>query len=164
MFKIGDKVVCPTQGVGIVTEIVDRDFKGESLSYYQINIVNSTMKMTIPVDRAENLNIRLLSDKENVDNCINNIESFFINYDDIKNYSVKERMEANNKRLKLGTLEDHMGVVCDLTQMRENGNLNSSERHMLNQTRKILVSEISEVEAIDKAKAEELLDNALKLH
>ena len=43
MFNIGDKVVYPSQGIGVISDIEKREFKGEKQDYYKIKIFNNTM-------------------------------------------------------------------------------------------------------------------------
>lgn len=53
MFNVGDKIVYPGQGVGIISCIEEREFKGEKQNFYEIDIVNSTMKLKLPASRFE---------------------------------------------------------------------------------------------------------------
>lgn len=163
MFKIGDKVVCPTQGIGVISTILNREFKGESIRYYEINIQNTTMKMTIPVERANNSHIRLVSNYDDIQSKLNTIQDYFIEYDEIKKSSVKERIEENNRRIKEGTLNDYLGVICDLTQISKNATLNATDKQALSAAKKILIVEIAAAKDISADEAETLLDSALSI-
>ena len=66
MFNIGDKIVYPGQGIGVVDCIEEMEFKGERQNYYKIDIVNSTMKLKLPVSRVEFTNIRLISNSKEI--------------------------------------------------------------------------------------------------
>ena len=59
MFNIGDKVVYPSQGIGVISDIEKREFKGEKQDYYKIKIFNNTMILSLPVSRAYVSNLRL---------------------------------------------------------------------------------------------------------
>ena len=76
MFNVGDKIVYPGQGVGIISCIEEREFKGEKQNFYEIDIVNSTMKLKLPASRFENANIRLVSDSEEIDNSLKDIVNY----------------------------------------------------------------------------------------
>ena len=48
MFNIGDKIVYPSQGIGVIDIIEEKEFKGEKQKYYTIQLCNNTMKLTLP--------------------------------------------------------------------------------------------------------------------
>ena len=73
MFSIGDKIVYPGQGIGVISCIEEKEFKGEKQHFYNIDIINSTMKLKLPAKRFETANIRLLSDSEKIDNSLEEI-------------------------------------------------------------------------------------------
>ncbi|WP_370830872.1 CarD family transcriptional regulator [Clostridium sp.] len=79
MFNIGDKIVYPGQGIGVVDCIEEMEFKGERQNYYKIDIVNSTMKLKLPVSRVEFTNIRLISNSKEIDTDLNNFSDFIVN-------------------------------------------------------------------------------------
>ena len=95
MFNIGDKIVYPGQGIGVVDCIEEMEFKGERQNYYKIDIVNSTMKLKLPVSRVEFTNIRLISNSKEVDTDLNNFSDFIVNEEEIKRgiQLIKEELE-----------------------------------------------------------------------
>ncbi|WP_297712731.1 CarD family transcriptional regulator [Clostridium sp.] len=84
LFNIGDKIVYPGQGIGVVDCIEEMEFKGERQNYYKIDIVNSTMKLKLPVSRVEFTNIRLISNSKEIDTDLNNFSDFIVNEEEIK--------------------------------------------------------------------------------
>ena len=95
MFNIGDKIVYPGQGIGVVDCIEEMEFKGERQNYYKIDIVNSTMKLKLPVSRVEFTNIRLISNSKEIDTDLNNFSDFIVNEEEIKRgiQLIKEELE-----------------------------------------------------------------------
>lgn len=79
LLNIGDKIVYPGQGIGVVDCIEEMEFKGERQNYYKIDIVNSTMKLKLPVSRVEFTNIRLISNSKEIDTDLNNFSDFIVN-------------------------------------------------------------------------------------
>ena len=57
-FAVEQKVVYPSQGVGIIKAIEQKKFNDTELSYYVIYIEASDMTIMAPVDKAEELGIR----------------------------------------------------------------------------------------------------------
>lgn len=161
MFNIGDKIVYPSQGIGVIDCIEEREFKGETQSYYKIDLFNSTMKLTLPVSRMEDSNIRLISDSNVIDVDLNNFSQFIIDEEEIKKSTAKERMISNSKKIKDGTLNDYLEVICNLTQVMQNGNINANEKQVLNATKSLVVEEISQSKSLSKEEASDLLENAI---
>ena len=161
MFNVGDKIVYPGQGVGIISCIEEREFKGEEQNFYEIDIVNSTMKLKLPASRFENANIRLVSDSEEIDNSLKDIVNYTEEVDNLQKSVKREREENNSKKVKNGTFDDYLSVVCNLTQVKNCGNANSSESQTLNSRRGFVVQEISEVKGMSIEEANEFLDGHL---
>ena len=161
MFNVGDKIVYPGQGVGIISCIEEREFKGEEQNFYEIDIVNSTMKLKLPASRFENANIRLVSDSEEIDNSLKDIVNYTEEVDNLQKSVKREREENNSKKVKNGTFDDYLSVACNLTQVKNCGNANSSESQTLNSTRGFVVQEISEVKGMSIEEANEFLDGHL---
>ncbi|GAA0077476.1 CarD family transcriptional regulator [Clostridium sp. CTA-5] len=161
MFNVGDIVVYPNQGVGMVDVIEERTFKGEAQSYYKIHLFNNTMKLTLPCSKAEISNIRLISDSKILDNNLKNINEFVTNIDDLNKSNFKERAAINNTKIKSGTLEDYLEVFCNLTQIKIQHQLNSSEKDMLRKTKRMLIEEISQSKNLSNDEASNLLDKSV---
>lgn len=162
MFNIGDKIVYPGQGIGVVNCIEEMEFKGEKQNYYKIDIVNSTMKLKLPVSRVEFTNIRLISNSKEIDTDLNNFSDFIVNEEEIKISTAKERMITNNKKIKEGTLNDYLDVICNLTQVMKLSNINANEKQVLNSTKSLVVEEISQSKDLSREEAIELLENAIR--
>ena len=162
MFNIGDKIVYPGQGIGVVDCIEEVEFKGEKQNYYKIDIINSTMKLKLPVSRVEFTNIRLISDSKAIDIDLNNFSDFIVNEEEIKISTAKERMITNSKKIKEGTLNNYLDVICNLTQVMQVGNINANEKQVLNSTKSLVVEEISQSKDLSREEAIEILENAIK--
>lgn len=162
MFNIGDKIVYPGQGIGVVDCIEEMEFKGERQNYYKIDIVNSTMKLKLPVSRVEFTNIRLISNSKEIDTDLNNFSDFIVNEEEIKTSTAKERMIINTQKIKEGTLNDYLDVICNLTQVKKLSNINANEKQVLNSTKSLVVEEISQSKDLSREEAIELLENAIR--
>ncbi len=164
LFNIGDKIVYPSQGVGIINVIEKKMFSGKMQNYYKINLLNNNLKITIPSNRLENSQIRLISDVTTLDNLLNNIDTFNSTLEDSLNSNCKERMVTNTLKFKSGTLIDYAEVIYTLTEINRRKPLTSSEKQMLKATKKFLIEEISLAKDITTVEATSLLDNSLLTH
>ena len=162
LLNIGDKIVYPGQGIGVVDCIEEMEFKGERQNYYKIDIVNSTMKLKLPVSRVEFTNIRLISNSKEIDTDLNNFSDFIVNEEEIKISTAKERMIINTQKIKEGTLNDYLDVICNLTQVKKLSNINANEKQVLNSTKSLVVEEISQSKDLSREEAIELLENAIR--
>lgn len=158
MFNIGDKIVYPSQGIGIIDIIEEKEFNGEKQKYYTIQLSNNTMKLTLPFSRIEPSNMRLISDSKTLDNCLNHINQFVVETGELSKVNFKERKAVNELKIKSGALDDYLEVICNLTQLKMEHNLNSSEKQMLNSTKKIVIEEISQSKNLSNDEATSLLD------
>ncbi|MEN8077875.1 CarD family transcriptional regulator [Clostridioides difficile] len=162
MFNIGDKIVYPSQGIGVIDSIEKREFKGEKQDYYNIEIINSSMKLSLPISRVEDTNIRLVSNSKDIDSDLSNFGDFVADSEEIKNVTAKERMIINNKKLKEGKVNNYLDVICNLTQVMKYGNININEKQILKATKSLVVEEISQSKDLSKEEATELLEKSIK--
>lgn len=163
MLNIGDTVVYPSQGIGIISCIEEREFKGEKQIYYHIEIVNSTMKLILPVNRVEASNIRLVSNVEVIDDMLEGISRYTEPAESLQKSNKKERESTNNQKFKSGNFEDYLSIVCNLTQVKNSGNINANETQTLNSAKNFVVQEIGQSKGISVDVAKELLDGYLEL-
>lgn len=158
MFNIGDKIVYPSQGIGVIDIIEEKDFKGEKEKYYTIQLFNNTMKLTLPLSRIEPSKMRLVSDSKTLDNSLETIDKFVQETGELSKFNFKERKAINELKIKSGALDDYLEVICNLTQLKMEHTLNSSEKQMLNSTKKIVIEEISQAKNLSNDEASSLLD------
>lgn len=161
MFNIGDKIVYPNQGIGVIDSIEKREFKGEKQDYYNIDIFNSNMKLSLPISRIEDTNIRLVSNSNDIDSNLSNFSNFIVDMEEIKKITSKERMITNNKKLKEGRVNSYLDVICNLTQAMKYGNININEKQVLKATKSLVVEEISYSKDLSKEEASVLLEKAI---
>ena len=162
MFNIGDKIVYPCQGIGVIDDIEEREFKGEKQKFYKIDIFNSTMKLTYPMNRIEDSNIRLVSESKDIDSYLEDFSKTTLTVEEIKSTTAKERMSINSKKIKDGTLKDYLDVILNLSEVMKNGNINANEKQVLNSTKSLVAEEISQSKNISLDEEKNLLDESLK--
>ncbi|MDF2613899.1 MAG: transcription factor YdeB [Clostridia bacterium] len=159
MFKVGDKVVCPMRGSGIIESIEERDFLGQAQQYFIIKIINTDMTLMIPTAKMATSNIRLISDLTTAEDAFDTLSK----YDELSAEPVnaKERRKINMSKISDGSLIGCAEVVRDLTHIHQKKSLNASEREMLMNARKFIINEVSLVKDISESQASSLLDEVL---
>lgn len=163
MFKTGDKIVYPNQGVGIIDLIEEKEFQGKTQKFYNIHLLNNSLKITLPYARIENSNIRLVSDANTLDNILNSLENLREESSDIDLSNSKDRFIVNSAKAKSGLLMDYIEVFLNLSLIKRQHSLNSSENQMLNTIKKVILEEISLVKDITNTEANEILEKNLSL-
>ncbi|MBS4178479.1 CarD family transcriptional regulator [Lederbergia citrea] len=153
MFQVGDKVFYPMHGAGVIKAIEERKVQGKSLEYCVITIPINNMDIMIPMQTVANSRMRLVEDRDTTKNIL------FDYHNEESNCTLpwKERYKQNMEKLKTGEMLDCTEVVRDLLSRQKEKALNSSEKQMLNEAHKILVSELSIIKGISENQAAELL-------
>jgi CarD family transcriptional regulator len=157
-FTLEQKVVYPSQGVGIIREITEKPFKGETLLYYKIYIEVTDMVIMVPVTRVEELGIRAIVPAEEAQQALNLIGEDF----EPITSDWKLRYQTNLDLLKKGTVCDIATIVRTLYHRSKIKDLSISERKLYDSAKKLLEDEIAfaldlplkEVESMIHAKLE----------
>ncbi len=158
-FNIGDKIVYPNQGVGIIDVIEEKEFNGIKEKYYKIHLINNTMKLSLPLSRLKASNIRLISDSQTLDYNLNNKRKTLEEIKQLAKTNYKERNEMYISKIKSGTLKEQLEIIYNLTQLKSIHNLNSMEKMILRNTKKILIDEIVQSKKISECEADNLLES-----
>ncbi|HEX9025794.1 MAG TPA: CarD family transcriptional regulator, partial [Clostridium sp.] len=136
MFSIGDKVVYPMQGIGIVERIEDKIFSGKNREYIIVKILSNNLEIMIPSDKILNSNLRKITDNSTLDDVLFNLTN---ENNELTVISAKERYQNNMSKIKSGSLKDSAEVVYDLILMHKEKSLNTSEKQLFNTAHKFLV-------------------------
>ncbi|GAA0117435.1 CarD family transcriptional regulator [Clostridium senegalense] len=140
MFKIGDKVVYPMQGPGIIENIEEKEFNGEKQQYYIIKILNNNMKLMIPAKKIVDSNLRLLCEPEDLEKTLLKAQNGELDFEE--NLNSKERYNTNMKKIKSGSFEKGIEVISTLVTANSEKPLNSSEKQLLTNAKKLIIEEI----------------------
>ena len=138
-FKVDQKVVYPSQGVGIVKEIFAKTFKDQNILYYKIYIEASDMMVMIPVSKAQDLGIRQIVSKEEAEEALKLLSDEF----EPITSDWKLRYQMNLDLLKKGTVKDIATIVRCLYNRSKVKELPIMERKLYESAKKLLEDEIS---------------------
>nr|MBP3280996.1 CarD family transcriptional regulator [Treponema sp.] len=144
-FKVNQRVVYPSQGVGVINEIVDKKYLGNGelagkiVKHYRIYLEVSDMVVTVPVTSAEKLGIRAIVTAEAAQKALDSLS--------IDNGPVtsdwKLRFQQNMELLKKGSVDDIANIVRCLYQRSKVKELPIQERKLYDSAKKLLIDEIS---------------------
>lgn len=138
MFQVGDKIVHPMHGAGVIDSVVEKKVNKTTRSYYILKLPVGGMTVMIPTDNCEEIGVRPVIDKEKCDEVIAAFGEIEVEMDQNWNRRYRENMD----RLKSGNLLEVVRVVKGLI-LRENARgLSTGERKMLHSAKQILISEL----------------------
>ena len=138
-FQIDQRVVYPSQGVGIIKSIEEKAFKDEKILYYVIYIDVSDMTIMVPVDKAVELGIRAIVPKED---ALKALELIGEDFEPIST-DWKLRYQTNLVLLKKGSVLDIATIVRSLYHRSKVKELPILERKLYDSALKLLEDEIS---------------------
>ena len=157
MFKIGDRIVYPMHGAGVIEQIEEKEILGEKRKYYVMKMPIGDMKVMIPVDNIEEIGIREIMDDDDMEKVVKILKG-----DQTKmpqNWNRRYRM--NMEKIKSGDIFEIASVVRNLMLRDAEKGLSTGERKMLNSAKQMLISEIVLVADTDQEETEKLIDEAV---
>ncbi len=158
MFRIGDKIVHPMHGAGVVDGIVQKKVNGVVRDYYTLKLPIGGMLVMIPTDHCEQIGVRAILSGDEAARILNEISDVQVEMQSNWNHRYRENME----RLKSGDLMEVAKVVKGLVLREGRRGLSNGERKMLHSAKQILVSEIGLAQSITYQEAEDRLEQALR--
>ena len=161
MYSIGDKILYPPHGAGVIEGIEERVVLGKKQNYYILKMPSEDMTVMIPTEGCDEIGVRYVIEKEE---ALKVLEAFCkepVVMDDNWN----RRQRENITKIKSGDIYEVLSVVKALMLRDKTKGLSTSERKMLATSKRIMTSEIvlsgaasiSDVESIMNDTIEELL-------
>ncbi len=139
-FEIGDKVIYPNHGLGIIERIETKTIMGTTCGFYQLRMANETT-VFVPVDNVDGVGLRRAINDEEVDRLFGLLGDGKI--DSHQNW--KGRFKDNSDRMRTGSIYDVVEVLKSLTFLSKSKSLSFREKRMLDRAKFLVVSEITEV-------------------
>jgi CarD family transcriptional regulator len=157
-FEIGDKVIYPNHGLGVVQRIETRTIMGMTCGFYQLRMVSNDTTVLVPVENADNVGLRKAVGNSEVDRLFSLLSDGKI--DTHQNW--KGRFKDNSDRMRTGSLFDVVEVLKSLTYLSRSKNLSFREKRMLDRAKFLVISEIAEVTHEGLPLVEGRVDEALE--
>ena len=146
MFKIGDKIVYPMHGAGIIDSIEKKEFLGEEKDYFILKMPIGDMDISIPTNKINDMNIRDVISKEEGDRVLKILDDE--PSDMSSNWTVRYRQ--NQEILKTGDIFEIAKMVRNLAILDKDKGLSTTEKKLLNRSRRILASELVMAGSLEK--------------
>jgi CarD family transcriptional regulator len=144
LFQIGDNIVYPMHGAGIIKAIEEKEISGVKQQYFVIKMLISNMQVMIPTGKILSSSIRPVTDII----ALKNIIHIFQHGESDRLLPWKQRYKVNTDKVKTGKIQEGAEVVRDLMRMKKEKALNSSEKTMLDNAHGFLMSELGLIKGI----------------
>ncbi len=156
-FKVGDKVVYPNHGVGVIEEVKRRAIGDIESRFYCLRILSTDSTVMVPVDNTSTVGLRKVLTKREVTRVVKVLRDGDVTtYDDWKG-----RFQANSEKMRTGDIKAVAEVLKSLTMLNEVKPLSYRERKMLDRARFLLTSELAEASGKTEEDVETQIDDAL---
>ena len=155
MFKVGDYIVYPMYGAGIITEIVEKDFLGEMRTYYNVSLPYCRMEASVPVDNTEKLGVRSIIDPGRIEEVIAELRKDT----EPMNPNWNKRYRENTERMQTGDILEVAAVVRNLVRTDRQKPLSTGEKKLLSTAKQILESELVYSGGYTMEEADEMVES-----
>jgi CarD family transcriptional regulator len=156
-FQVGDSVVYPNHGVGIIEQISSRTIGQTVEKFYLLNIKSSSLKVSVPFRNAHLVGLRRVVKNGDVLKLLTFLEDGECG----SNADWKERFRENSERMRTGSLLDVALVLKSLLVLDRGKPLSFREQKMLERARYLLVSELAMSKNCAETEIQDLLTKAM---
>lgn len=157
MYTVGEKVVHPLHGAGVIAEITQERVGGVMERYYVFTAPLNGLTLKIPVEKCAAVGLRRPVSRRQLSELLSSLRGAEENITDNWNHRYRENME----RIKSGQMHQVAGVVKSLMRRDADRGLSTVERKMLRIAKQILLSEMMLVEDLSYDGAEQLLNRSV---
>lgn len=157
MFKLGDRVVYPMHGAGIIEAIEEKEVLGEKQKYYIMKLPLGDMRVMVPLSNADVIGIREIVSQDGLDEAL----AILKEDETAMPSNWNQRYRANLEKIRTGDINTVAEVMRNLVKRDQEKGLSTGERKMLDTARQIFLSELILVKDLEEELAMELIDGLL---
>jgi CarD family transcriptional regulator len=153
-FQVGEKVIYPNHGIGVVESIQDT---GGRSGVYVLRILSNDSRVWVPRENAQGVGLRPVITASDVRKIFSLLGDGNIE----QHANWKGRFKENSDKMRTGSIFEVAVVLKGLTVLSRKKALSFREKRMLDRAKFLIISEIAEVEGKPHAAVEERVDRAL---
>ncbi|MBC7083806.1 MAG: CarD family transcriptional regulator [Bacillota bacterium] len=158
MFNVGDKVVYPMHGAGVIEAVEEREVLGERQKYYILRIPLGDMRVMVPLNNAREVGLRSVISEEDVKKVYEILGGAKTKMSSNWN----RRYRANLEKMKSGDVFAVAEVVRNLAYRDREKGLSTGERRMLDNAKQILISELVIAQEAEEAEVQKAIEEVLQ--
>lgn len=156
-FQVGDKVVYPNQGVGIIEQVSSRNVTGQSEMFYLLKLSSGTMRVMVPLTNVSNIGLRRVAKSREIGGILDYLEKGRCK----SAQDWKDRFKENSEKMRAGSLQQVAEVLKSLLVLNQAKPLSFREKRMLDRAWALIVDEVAVARGCDRPVAEGLLVKTL---
>src|SRR5215471_7853890 len=156
-FQIGDKVVYPNHGVGVIEQISSRTIGFNVQKFYLLKIKASSLKVEVPFNNVGSVGLRPVVKNGEVSKIV----AFLTDGKCDNNADWKYRFKENSDKMRTGSLLEVAIVLKSLLVLAKGKPLSFREKKMLERPRYILVNKLAIASSCENTEIEDMLNKAL---
>lgn len=156
-FKIGQHVVYPNQGIGIIEQIEHKQIGASSIPFYSLRLVTNDTLVLVPVSNADEIGLRPPITVDECETLIKNLATDFAQ----PATDWKDRFKEFSDKMRSGCVHEASEVLKHLTYISHTKPLSFREQRMLEKARYLVVSELAVVSREPESKISPRIDQAL---
>jgi CarD family transcriptional regulator len=157
LFQVGEKVVYPNQGVGVIENVSSRSFGARDERFYLLRLTCRSLTVMVPVSHVGDLGLRRVTRNGEIDKVLH-----FLSNTRCKLHACwKDRFRENSEKMQSGGLLEIAEVLKSLLVSQIAKPLSFRERKMLDRARHMLISEIAISRSIPASEVAGMLHTAL---
>lgn len=156
-FNLGDKVVYPNHGVGVVEQISQRNLTGQTEMFYLLKLSSNGLRVMVPTNNVTNVGLRRVTKNREIDNIL----AYLQKGRSKSPQDWKGRFKENSEKMRGGSLQSVAEVFKSLVAVSQGKSLSFREKKMLDRSWKLLVDEVAVAKGLSKQAVENQLTKAL---
>ena len=156
-FQIGEKVVYPNQGVGIIEQISTRNLTGQPEMFYLLKLHSSSMRVMVPTSNVGSVGLRRVAKSSEIGVVMDFLHKGRCKFPQ----DWKWRFKENSEKMRSGSLQQVAEVFKGLLMLNQAKPLSFREKKMLDRSWQLLVDEIAVARRMNREEVEGLLVKAL---
>jgi CarD family transcriptional regulator len=161
MYEIGEKVVYPMHGVGVISKIEEKEVLGEKHLYYILKLSMTDMTVMIPIEKSEELGLRGVVSNEKIDKVFDILKQ---ETPDENDDNWKNRYNTNQTKIKSGSILELAEVVRNLYIRNQKKELSTSEKRLFDNALQLMVDEIALSKNQEKVEVEHMISDILEVN
>lgn len=156
-FRVGEKVVYPNHGVGIIEQVTSRSINGVPEEFYMLRIHSNASLVMVPTANVKSVGLRRIIKKSDAEGLFKLLEEDF--YEPEADW--KGRYKDHSEKMRTGSIFQVAEVLRNLVYLSYKKSLSFREKRMLDRARQLIVTEVATVRGLSEKVVEEQVDRAL---
>lgn len=156
-FKIGDRVIYPNQGLGVIEDVQDQAYDGEQFRIYCLRIKANNTLVMVPAASAEEMGIRKLINERTVKQIFDYLRKGAIEV----SMNWKGRYKEHINLMKSGTIFDMVAVLKSLYYLSLIKPLSFREKKMMEKAKELIIAEIGAASSLAAPQIERKIEQTL---